>query len=251
MRKTAILLCALVLFCALPASAAEYPASRGAATDLAEVLSGETIEDLQTLSERYDDAVGGKLCVLTRHFLGGEDVYDYAKGLFSAWALGEYDALLVLVVGEETYALQLGDGAADALPSESRAVLLGSHFREKYLSRDYDGATGDLMTRLAERLAGARGESLSAAGLFGAAGSKSGGTDSAAAGNGGNLSDLWNGLFSSAYETADVEAVDENTFEREDEKTGFSFKRLLIFAIIIYFIFFRKKRRRFNFGHRR
>ncbi len=251
MRKIALVLCLFVMLCALPASAAEYPAAQGTATDLAGVLSASTVSDLEMLSERYDDAVDGKLYVLTRHFLGGADARAYAKELFTAWDLDDDDALLLLVIGEEDYALHLGDKAAQSLPSESRSVLLGTYFRDKYLARDYDGAVGDTMSHLTSQLARAKGETVSTDGLFGSASAPAQQPQALTEIKSG-IDDLWNSLFSYEYEQADTQAVaQEDAFNREDESTGFSMKRLIIFAVIVYFLFFRKKRRRYNFSRRR
>lgn len=245
MRLIAAILCTLVLISAFPACAADYPAPQGAATDLADVLSSDTISDLTALSKRYESATGGEMYVMTRHFLGGADVYEYAKELFKAWKLKKDDALLLLVIGEESYALCLGEKAAEALPAESRSVMLGNYFREKFLARDYDGAVGDLAARLAVYLAKARGEELSVSGLFGSA------APAESAFSAGIVADLFDNLFSTGYETANDAQTQEDAFAKEDEKTGFSYKRLIIFALIIYFIFFRKKRRRFDFSRRR
>ena len=122
------LLCALLICCVLLPVQAEgsYPACQGIVSDWAGVIGGQTAQDLDTLSTRLSDQTGGRLYVAVRHFLGGAEARAYADGLFTAWNLGEQDALLLLVIGEETYALHLGDQARRLIPA-CEVLKVGNH----------------------------------------------------------------------------------------------------------------------------
>ena len=97
MRMTRILAFVLALvLCAglcVPAMAeTKYPPRpQGTVADLAAVLGEQTIADMETLNTRLNTAAGGKVYVLTRHFLGGVNAANYAKKVFDVWGLGKND----------------------------------------------------------------------------------------------------------------------------------------------------------------
>lgn len=241
MLKTRLLLLALALcLFFLPAGAENrYPACQGAVTDLAGVLSPDTAGDAAALSQRLDAAAGGKIYLVTRHFLGGTDAREYAKELFACWELGEMDALLLMVIGEEDYALVLGERAGALLPREMQMTLLSASFRTAFLSRDYDGAAGEMLLALSGQMARAAGEKLDTAGLFGQTALQA--TPQPAA-----WKDIWSGMF------AQVEEEEETAWAQQQtqEETKINWRTIIIWGLVIYFLFFRKKKRarRFNFG---
>ena len=108
-----IVMLALV-FSLTAAQAQTYPDRRGAVNDDAAVLSDSTAQDVDTLNSRG----AGAYTVVTRHFLGGADAQAYCDGLFEAWGLGEDDVLLLLVIGEERYAVAMGSTAAKYISTE-------------------------------------------------------------------------------------------------------------------------------------
>ena len=230
------LLCSLLIF-PLAMTEDQLPVPQGAAADWAGVLSGDTIADLDILSQRLQSAAGGKIYVVTRHFLGGADTLAYGQYLFDDWALGEMDALLLMVIGEENYTLILGRKAEKLLPQESRNTLLAQHFRSAYLNRDYDGAVAGLLPALSENLSRAAGKTMDTAGLFGRAAQESIPETK-------TWASLWNGMF------AQVEEEEERNWaeEKAQEEMESNWRTVIIWGLVIYFLFFRKKRRRFNFG---
>ena len=75
--KASALLLALVLCLgtvSLAHAETEYPPRpSGTVSDLAGVLGEKTLEDMETLNRRLEEASGSRIFVLTRHFLGGAD----------------------------------------------------------------------------------------------------------------------------------------------------------------------------------
>lgn len=236
MQKFKALLLALVLLlCLFPAARGEsmYPLPQGQSADGAGVLSRETKEDLSALSALLQKEKAGSLYVATRHFLGGKEPAAYAQGLFESWALTEKDALLLMVIGEERYALCLGEEAKKNLPVESRTLLLGA-FRTAFLNREYDRAVGDLALNLAAFLA--PGKALSLNGLFG--------RESLTPSNPKEqiqktVNGLWKDMFGEIQEEAE-----EWKEKQEQEETESNWKTILIWGLVIYFLFFRKKKRK-------
>lgn len=237
----ALLALALCLTAAPVCADTEYPPRpNGTYADLAGVLGEKTLEDLEALNERLESAAGGRIFVLTRHFLGGADAQQYADKVFEVWGLGDFDALLLLVIGEENFALTMGEVVKNALPSETRNTLLGS-FRNTFKNRQYDEALAALAVSMGQALAKAFGDTLDAAGLFGAAAVQSTPQPQ-------TVSDYWYGMFAKddydAQESSDEIFWNDLQNEWRSEETRTNWRSLIIWGLVIYFLFFRRKRRR-------
>ena len=225
-----------------PANAeTEYPPRpNGTVSDLAGVLGEKTIQDLETLNQRLQTAAGGSLFVLTRHFLGGADVQQYADKVFEVWDLNDFDALLLLVIGEESFALTLGGAVKNVMPAEARNTLLGA-FRNTYLARDYDKALADLAVNAGQSIAKAFGDTLETAGLFGIAAIQSTPQPKTA-------EDYWYGMF--ARDDYDARKNDDETYwedwqnQWQYEESSINWRSVIIWALVIYFLFFRRKRKK-------
>jgi len=239
-KLTALFLACLLLVCSLFSAQGEiqYPAAQGTVTDLAGVLSDETEKDLAALSTLLEKETKGHFYVVTRHFLGGKETSLYAQGLFDHWQLGENDGLLLMVVGEERFALFLGENAQKALPGESRTALLGA-FRTAYLNREYDQATAALASSLANTLSHAQGKAISLAGLFGQEEIKATPAPQTWEQIRQDMSGLWQDMFGEVTKEAEEWKEEQN---REEVKSNW--KTVLIWGLVIYFLFFRKKKRK-------
>ncbi|MBR0407517.1 MAG: TPM domain-containing protein [Clostridia bacterium] len=239
------LLAALVLCLSLTAPAfaeTKYPPRpQGTVADLAGVLGESVITDLETLSSRLSAVTGGKIYVLTRHFLGGVNASNYAKKVFDVWALGANDALVLMVIGEETSAMALGSEAGKALPNDTQISLLANHFRTPFLARQYDEAVSQLALNVSQSLAKAKGQTLDVTGLFGQAVIQSTPQPQKA-------EDWWYGMF--ARDDYDARENDDDRYwqdwrnEWNYEETRINWRSVIIWGLVIYFLFFRKKRRR-------
>ena len=241
-KATALMLALILCLCLVPAHAeTEYPPRpEGAVLDLAGVLGEKTIQDLEALNEKTQSAANGRLYVLTRHFLGGQAVQKYAEKVFEVWNLEKGDALLLMVIGEESFALALGADAKKALPTETSNTLLGA-FRNTFKARQYDSALADLSVDLGKILAKAAGKNLDTAGLFGETAIQSTPQPQ-------TVDDYWYGMF--AREDYDARENDDNTFWTDwqnkwhYEETRINWRSVIIWGLVIYFLFFRRKRRR-------
>ncbi len=161
---------ALVLFILLlmPVCFADsYPLMQGTVTDLANVLGTQTATDIAELSTRLSTQTGSSLYVVTRHFLGGADTKAYARELFGRWGLTQNDALLLMVIGEDSYALVLGDALQSIMPAEVQSTTLSTTFRTPYLNRQYDQAVAGLSLKLVEQISRSYNTTVSSAGLLG------------------------------------------------------------------------------------
>lgn len=222
----ALLLVFGVLFSAC-AQAENAPRNLEAVTDLADVLSPETEQDITTLNTRMKREWKGRFLVITRHFLGGKDVRQYAAELFESWGLSQEDALLVMVIGEETYTLHLGKTAAGYISTDEITAMLATHFRGAYLNREYDAALADVALTYTSHMNRSLGKNVKTSDLLGSR------NQQAAAYKTDPISWL-SGMFSEITEDKPMPKV---------HLKGINIRSAIIWGLVIYFVFFRKKHR--------
>ena len=161
-------LCLLLLLCTLLPAAAEprYPSQAGVTTDIAAVLSHETLEDLRTLDSRLDKADALRLCIVTVDFLDAQPVQDYADALFDRWDLDDDELLLLIAVGEESYAVSTGDNVDRLLASSTLTKLLTTHLAESFLAQRYDEAIALFVPAVVREINKVCGTNVATDGLF-------------------------------------------------------------------------------------
>jgi len=234
---------ALCLSLAAPALAGvQYPPSQGIVTDLSadptqdhtgKALQSDTARYLEELSEKMKKESLGSFYVAVQDFIGGQDAKDYASALFDAWKLESGDVLLLMVIGEETAALAVGEDAQKALPRQEQTNLLANHFQSAYKSFQYDRAVKELSVQVADTLAKANGKTVSFSGLNSV-------SSAAQTPNAPSASEGYHWVFSS-------QSDEEETIP--SRRASFNWKGWLIWGIVIYLLFFRRKRKKYNFGH--
>ena len=239
MKKMISLLISLMLLLgALPALAQQtYPECAGTVTDLALVLGDETIRDLEKLNSRYEALTDGRIYLVTRHFLGGRDVNEYAEELFDAWKLQDQDVLMLMVIGEESYAMHLGKKASSALPRETLHAFFATHFHDAFMARAYDKAAGEVCIAALSRIADSQGKILNTAGLFGA-------------GSAGRTLHEYEQELSSLFSTffeEEEQAEEHPSVLKEDKDTGISIWKILLIFFIVRAIFRKRKRKKRRF----
>ena len=149
MKRWIAWLLALMLLLPAAALAVSYPVQRGAVNDDAGVLSEQTAADIGQLNTAARSA-DISFVVATRHFLGGADAQAYCDGLFEAWKLDQKTVLVLLVIGEERYAVAVGQGAAQRFGGQYQqftggkgdvAGLRAQHKASAALSHQVQGGT--------------------------------------------------------------------------------------------------------------
>ncbi|MGI6690896.1 MAG: TPM domain-containing protein [Christensenellales bacterium] len=157
----------LAAFLLLTMAAGAY-AAQPSVQDSALVLSEETARDIAELSRRLDKAAGIKAAVMTRHFLDGAAVAQYAGQALAQSEDSDNTILLLMVIGEERYAAVAGSQVQPYLEQSTLDSLLSTQFRTPFMARDYDEAAASFLLTAARVIANGAGERLSADGLFGA-----------------------------------------------------------------------------------
>ncbi len=249
MKRLAAFLTALILLLPFTATAVTYPARRGAVNDDAGVLSEQTASDIEQLNT-LADAADIAFVVATRHFLGGTEAQSYCDQLFSAWNLDKNTVLLLLVIGEERYAVTAGANVISLIGREQINSFLASKLRTPYLNdRDYDGAVGSFLLAMTAQAAKNSGVTVKTSGLFGTAAQSSVQTESAESTKSDSswydwTGDWWSGFFSTDdteyYQNSSLEFLPEKQ-EHYDNGSGFSIGKLIVIVLILWFILRRRK----------
>ena len=171
MKRIMAFLLAALLCLPLVSAFAEprYPASQGAVTDAAAVLSASTVQDLRKLADVLSDEDTLELYVVTVDFLDGTQLSSYAEGLRQKWDLDSNALLLLMAVGEDKFGLFGSSYVNEHLAASVQQKLLSTSFEAPFLRQDYDGAIAALMPALATEIGKAWQEDIGIDGLFGTA----------------------------------------------------------------------------------
>ncbi len=233
MKKLWLIVCLALCLGALPVKASQTAYIR----DGAAVLAPATQRDAGALSDLVADEIDIRIVVDIRHFLGGAEAQAYAKRLLDELPEPESSMLLLVVVGEESYALAAGQQVSALLGKETRDTLLSKAFRGPFLERRYDQAVGDFLLSLAQELGKARGSSLDLTGLFGYVPVSSAATTQRT--DGINLLDVLLGE-PVAQNEAEAAARREKA-ERQDKGLGLG--SIILIGLVLSSVFGGKKRR--------
>lgn len=235
-----ILLC--LLLPALAFAEARMPEKRGNINDSANVLSVQTVADLEEFSKRVTQEAAFDLHVVTVHFLDGMEAQAYAEQLFRKWELTGEDMLLVCAAGEDGFALYLGAEAEELLGSSNAANLLytSSEFSQLIRTQQYDAAMAayaDAMNTLLEKQLNS---AISMKGLFG--------KESLTVGEPLNVdayleqygSALWHDVMDAINETG--VGYQNHYYEEEREENGLTAGGWIVLIILIMIVFRKNKR---------
>ena len=148
-RIFSILLALVLLTAPLSAlGALRMPQRRGTVTDDANVLSAQTVADLNTFAQKLEDKADVTLHIALVHFLDGAEVQSYAGTLFDLWELGRDDMLLLGAAGEDSCAAVMGENVQKALGATNAENLMftSSEFGTLFRAQQYDAAFASYCT---------------------------------------------------------------------------------------------------------
>ena len=253
-RISALALALLICLTVLPALAAlRTPENRGAVTDDADVLSAQTVKDVKAYAEQVKDETGLGLYVAVVHFLDGAEVKAYAAQLFSQWALGDDDVLLLGAAGEDSFATVMGKNVGKKLGEKNAENLmyLSSDFGEAFKHQQYDKAMDSWFTALNALINKQCGADIDLGDKFKSAQSP---TETPAPGGDDYASQIWRQvLYSIDEHSTDYQTYQEN---RQDDDNGIGVGGWIILIVLVMIIFsqsdpVRKSRnaRRGNYRH--
>lgn len=228
MMKRILCLLAALLLCSAAFADPRYPDQSGVATDAASVLSVKVVEDLRKLDKRLNKAEAPRLYIATVDFLDATDAQTYADELFDRWDLDDDEVLLILCVGEESYAIAAGKNARRILSDNALNKLLAGSLHEPFLDMRYDEALASFAKGFAIEVERTCGVTIKTEDLFrNVTGS------------------LFGGWASTQQRVPASEEDGESFLTRQDKSSGFSLLSVLIIVALLFLVFgtFRKSRK--------
>jgi len=145
-RKKSILITLMLLVLVsvqfLVLTAQEFPESRGAVNDFANVLSQEVEERMESIARELQQKTGVAVVVVTVNTTGDEDYNEYANKLYEVWGIGEKGrdegALILNAVKDRTIRIEIGYGLEGIIP-DGLAGEIRDNYLIPYLQQgDYD-----------------------------------------------------------------------------------------------------------------
>jgi len=155
-----LLLAALLPLFAIAAyaeSVESLPKPTGYVNDYANVLSAETVAQLNSVCAQLDhSAANSQIAVVTIHNLDGDDAADYANQLEDKWKMGrkgsDKGALVLLAVDDHKYRIDVGYGLEGIL-NDAKVGDIGRAMVPYLRGKDYDSAVTLAVGRLAQVIA--------------------------------------------------------------------------------------------------
>lgn len=231
-----ILLC--LLLPAAACAAPRMPEMRGTINDTADVLSAQTLTDLNEFSKQVSQKADLDLHVAIVHFLDGMEAQNYAEQLFEKWELGGNDVLLVAAAGEDAFATVMGVIAETALGQSNADNLLytSSDFGTLFRTQQYDAAVAAYCTAFNTLLEKETGSGIRMNGLFGQTEERQPVSQT--------TSELWNEVMEAITDSSERYQVRHE--EQDREENGITAGGWIVLIILFVILFRQNKRNRFS-----
>lgn len=206
----------------------QKPAGHASDVTLMGVMDEKTAADLETLAARLQKASGGSVYVAAVDFLNKATPDEYARTLFEKWGLGDRDVLLVLAVGDGSRTLACGASVRQTLDQTALDRLFGRYFDSLCQAQQYSQAIASLTQAVAKELH----PGLDTAGLFSSFSAATPAPTQKPNENAGTSVSIVENIVDSVHEMAESKASSHR----------FNWRSVLIWGLVIYFLFFRKKK---------
>ena len=157
MHRFVMAVAALFALALSPAMAAPaYPPLTGRVVDDAHILQPAEVAALTAKLANFETQSQRQIVVATVPSLGGDEIEDYANGLFRAWGLGNKQRndglLLVIAPVEHKMRIEVGYGLEGIITDALSSIIIRHDLTPKFRAGDYAGginaATDDLIAQL-------------------------------------------------------------------------------------------------------
>ena len=136
---TVLLLCSLVCF----SQRAVPPLDNKRVHDEAQVLSTQTVQQLEFQLKQYEDSTSNQIAILIINSLEGDALEDYAlRVAHNEWKLGQSKndngVLLLIVVDDHKVRIEVGYGLEGVLPDAICSRIIRNEMAPNFRRGDYD-----------------------------------------------------------------------------------------------------------------
>lgn len=154
----------LVVAAAHAQKPAELPKPSDYVSDLAGVMTPDTVEKLNLLAGEVEQKTGAQIAVVTVKSLEGEEASQYANELYKQWGVGgkkdDRGVLILLAPKDRKYWTEVGYGLEPIL-NDAKVGDFGREMVPLLRQQDYNGAITVITTRVAQTIAADKGVQLS------------------------------------------------------------------------------------------
>jgi len=136
-----VLSCAFLLVTG-SAEAQNVPYLSGRVNDYAEILSSQTISQLDSKLKAFEDSTSNQVVVLTVNSLEGANLEEYSIKVAETWKLGQKGkdngVLLLVVKNDRKIRIEVGYGLEGTLTDALCSVIIQRVILPKFRNGDYD-----------------------------------------------------------------------------------------------------------------
>ena len=169
-RSQRIAFAFLLMFAAAPLLRAErvqdLPQPTNYVSDLAGVLSPQTVQSLNALCLEVDRQAHAQIAVVTVKSLDGEPIENFTTALEDKWKVGkkgtDRGVIMVFVIQDRQRRIETGYGLEGILP-DSRVGVIGRSVVPQLQAGNYDAAISSAVVQVAQIIAADAGVDLQAA----------------------------------------------------------------------------------------
>jgi uncharacterized protein len=169
-RSIRAIIAALLVVIATPFLRAErvqdLPQPTNYVSDLAGVLSPQTIQGLNALCRQVDLQAHAQIAVVTVKSLDGEPIEDFTTALEDKWKVGakgtDRGVILVFAIQDRKRRIETGYGLEGILP-DSKVGVIGRSIVPQLQAGDYNAAISSAVVQVAQIIAADAGVDLQAA----------------------------------------------------------------------------------------
>ena len=137
----------LFLACAAHAQTFDIPYLAGRVNDYANLLSQNTIAELEAELKAHEDSTSNQIAVLVIPSLAGAALEEYAIKVVETWKLGRADkdngVLLLIVRNDRKMRIEVGDGLEGNLPDVICGRIIRNEITPRFKAGDYDAGVRD------------------------------------------------------------------------------------------------------------
>lgn len=140
-----------------PALALEFPPSRGAVNDFANIIPESDRRAMENLAREVLAKTGASLVVATFRTMDGRDIESFATDLFQAWGIGkkgeDRGLLMMVALKERRFRIETGYGLEGILPDGMLGRIRDAYFLPYFKSGKFGPGFANGMAAIAAVIA--------------------------------------------------------------------------------------------------
>ncbi len=158
MRRSARLLCLLLVLFAPLLHAADVPTLKRHVTDLTGTLSAQQVQQLDSQLVALEQNKGAQVVVLMVGSTQPQDIESYSLAVAEANKVGrkgvDDGVLMVIARNDHRVRIEVGYGLEGAIPDAATARIIREYIAPKFRNGDYAGGIGDALGAITQLVNG-------------------------------------------------------------------------------------------------